>query len=119
MQNISKLFLILLFAAAALFAQDKKELEKRPFPIGGIEAIGKHVKYPEEAKKANIEGKVFVEAVISKDGKVLSTKVVKGLSKECDAAAEKAIKAVDFTPGEKDGKKVKATVTIPIMFKLK
>lgn len=119
MKNVSKVFLILLFAVSALLAQDKKEMDKYPEPIGGIEAIAKHVKYPEEAKKANIEGRVFVEAVISIEGKVVSTKVVKSLSKECDAAAEKAIKAVKFTPGEKDGKKVKATVTIPVMFKLK
>jgi len=92
--------------------------ESQPFPIGGMEAIMKNVKYPEKAKKANTQGKVIVRAVVDKNGNVVETKILLSVSPECDAAASKAVKSVKFTPGKKDGKAVRTEVVIPIMFKL-
>lgn len=123
MNNFSKLFsvilstvIILLVINHSAFAQD--ELDKTPMPVGGITAIAKNIVYPESAKKEGIEGKVFVVATIDENGIVVKTEVKKSVNAELDAAAVKAVKMTAFTPGEKDGKKVKATVTIPIQFKL-
>jgi len=109
-------FASILLLKFELFAQEK--LDKEPFPSGGIGELAKNVKYPEEAMKANIEGKVIVKAVINEKGEVVETEVLKSLGHGCDEAAVEAVKVTKFTPGEKNGKKVKAEVTIPISFKL-
>ncbi|MFH1197224.1 MAG: energy transducer TonB [bacterium] len=110
------IFASLLLLKFELFAQDK--LDKVPFPAGGIEELAKNVKYPVEAKEAKIQGKVMVKVVVDEKGKVVETTILQSVSHGLDEAAINAIKATKFTPGEKDGKKVKAEVVIPISFKL-
>lgn len=92
--------------------------DKMPEPIGGIEAITKNVVYPNFAKQAGIQGKVFVTALIDEKGNVTETDILKGIGSGCDESAAKAISAVKFTPGIKNGKPVKVKITIPVMFKL-
>jgi TonB family protein len=92
--------------------------DKMPEPVGGIEAITKNVVYPNLAKQAGIQGKVFVTALVDEKGNVIETKILKGIGSGCDEAASKAISSVKFTPGIKDGKAVKVKITIPVMFKL-
>jgi len=118
MKKISAIILLFLLGMSVTFLAQEEKLDKTPFPIGGIEAIAKQVKYPAEAKEQNIQGKVLIEALIDKNGKVKSTKVIKSVGHGCDEAAEKAVKSVKFTPGVMKGKNVEATVVIPIMFKL-
>lgn len=119
-----KVIKIILFIAASLlllnsttFSQEKA-IEKMPDPIGGIRGIAKNVIYPEEAKKAGVEGKVVIQALIDENGDVIKTSILKSLGSGCDEAALKAIKKTKFTPGMNKGKKVKAEVKIPISFKL-
>ncbi len=111
-------FAVLIFSANLVSAQDKKELDKLPMPVGGMQAIVKNVVYPEDAKQAKIEGKVFVRAQINEQGDVTEVKIEKGDNKLLIDAAVKAVKATKFTPGELNGKKVKAEVVVPIVFKL-
>jgi TonB family protein len=92
--------------------------DKMPEPVGGIEAIIKNVVYPELAKQAGIQGKVFVAALIDEKGNVIETDILKGIGSGCDESAAKAISNVKFTPGMKNGKPVKVKITIPVMFKL-
>ena len=115
LMNISLLF-ILLFGIN-LFAQETK-VDVLPEPIGGLEQMIKNVVYPQSAKEAGIEGKVFVKVIIDEQGNVTETEVIKSVDKDCDKAAMDAIKKTKFTPGMKDNKPVKTEVTIPIMFKL-
>lgn len=96
-----------------------KENDKMPTIVGGIMAIAEKVHYPEIAKRAGIEGKVFVKAVLDTDGSIISAEVVKGIGAGCDEAALKAINETQFTPGYKDGEPVKTEITIPVKFKLK
>ncbi len=113
---LSVLSLFLLFELSS-FAQEKK-LDRYPEPIGGIEAIIANLIYPQSAKDAGIEGKVFVKAIIDEQGNVTETSILKSVNEDCDKAAMDAIKKTKFTPGIKDNKPVKAEVTIPVMFKL-
>ncbi|MBN1300629.1 MAG: energy transducer TonB [Melioribacteraceae bacterium] len=99
-----------------LFAQEKPG--KTPFPVGGIKSIMKNIKYPVEAKKQGIEGKVVLKAVVDENGKVIKTEVLESNDGLLSKAAADAIMKTRFEPAEKDGKKVKADVTIPVMFKL-
>ena len=89
-----------------------------PMPIGGMEAIMKNVRYPEEAKKAGKEGKVIVMAEVDESGKIVNVSVKKSVDKFLDEAAKEAVSKVMFTPGKVSGKPVKVKVAIPIMFKL-
>ena len=57
-------------------------------------------------------------ATIDVDGRVIKTEIKRSVSKELDAEAVKAVMMTSFTPAEKDGQKVRATVTVPIQFKL-
>lgn len=96
----------------------KKEEEKKPAvivqptPVKIIQPA-----YPEAAKKIGAEGTVYVEAIVGKDGKVVSAKVIKSLNPACDeAAVNAALKAV-FNPGTSDGAPMEMKTTIPYRFK--
>jgi TonB family protein len=93
-------------------------VEEMPMPVGGLYSIQSKIKYPEIAKRAGIEGKVFIQVFIDEDGNVVEAKVIKGIGAGCDAAALDAVKQTKFTPGKQNGKPVKVQVSIPIVFKL-
>ena len=93
-------------------------VEEMPMPVGGLYSIQSKIKYPEIAKRAGIEGKVFIQVFIDEDGNVVEAKVIKGIGAGCDAAALDAVKQTKFTPGKQNGKQVKVQVSIPIVFKL-
>lgn len=92
-------------------------VEEMPQPIGGLQGIQQMIEYPEIAKRAGIEGKVFVKAFINETGDVTSAEIVKGIGGGCDEAAMDAILKTKFTPGKQRDKPIKVQVTIPIVFK--
>lgn len=82
--------------------------------------IKKNLKYPKEAKKNNIEGKVHVLFIINEEGKVtdLKTKAQKG-TELLEVEAIRIIKKLpQFIPATQRGRKVKTSYAIPIEFKL-
>ena len=115
------LMVITPFALEAAIAQESPYLpvaEVMPEPVGGLSAITKKVVYPEGAKKANIEGKVYVIAYINESGDVDEVKVIKGLALGCDEAAAKAVKESKFSPGKQNGTAVKVQLSLPVVFKM-
>lgn len=110
------------FLSGGLFGSRDEYLiaaDEMPEPIGGLASIQKNIKYPQLAKLAGIEGKVYVLAFLDKAGNVANARVIKGIGAGCDEAALEAIKVVKFTPARNNGEPVKVQVTIPIVFKLK
>lgn len=93
-------------------------VDEMPAIVGGIKELADKIVYPEQAKAAGIEGRVFVKAFIDENGDVVYTEIVKGLGYGCDEVALNAVKNTKFTPGKEKGKKVKTQVIIPISFKL-
>jgi protein TonB len=93
-------------------------VEEMPFPIGGVQAILSLVVYPEIARRAGIEGKVYVLAYVNEEGTVTKTEILKGIGGGCDEAAEYAVKHTKFSPGKQRGKPVKVKVMVPVVFKL-
>lgn len=98
-------------------------VEESAAPIGGMQAfyeyVGKKMKYPAQAKRMNIEGRVFVEFVIEKDGSLTDIKTIKGIGGGCDQEAERVIQAAPkWKPGKQRGKPVRQKMVLPIMFKL-
>jgi len=94
-------------------------VEEMPGPIGGIKAIQEKIVYPEIAKRAGVEGKVYVLAFVNEQGEVTKAQIIKGIGAGCDEAALDAVLKTRFTPGKQRGKPVKVQVSIPIIFKLK
>jgi protein TonB len=94
-------------------------VEEMPGPIGGIKAIQEKIVYPEIAKRAGVEGKVYVLAFVNEKGDVTKAQIIKGIGAGCDEAALNAVLKTRFTPGKQRGKPVKVQVSIPIIFKLK
>ena len=93
-------------------------VEKMPEIIGGLKSISSKIKYPEEAKKAGVEGTVYVMAYINEAGIVDKVEVLKGIGYGCDEVAAEAVKNTRFKPGYNNGKPVKVKVVVPIKFKL-
>ncbi len=93
-------------------------VEEMPKPIGGIKAIQEKIVYPQTAKRAGVEGKVYVLAYIDEEGNVAYANIIRGIGAGLDEAAINAIKQTKFFPGKQNGKPVKVQVSIPILFKL-
>ena len=97
--------------------------EMPQFPGGGLELkkfIAKNIKYPVEAHKKGIEGKVYVSFVINKKGGVEDIKIMRGAEASLDTEAIRVIGALPkWVPGKQRGKKVKVAYTVPINFALK
>lgn len=92
------------------------------FP-GGMEAmmhfLSDNIRYPEKAKDDNIEGRVFIQFVVEKDGSIGEVKLLRGIGGGCDEEAIRVVKAMPkWTPGQQDGKAVRVYYTLPIFFKL-
>lgn len=98
-------------------------VEQKPTPKGGMAAfyeyVGKEFEYPRQARELNIEGKVFVQFVIEKDGSISGTQVVRGIGAGCDEEAIRVVKnSPKWMPGKQRGKPVRVRMVLPITFKL-
>ena len=98
-------------------------VEVMPDFVGGLNGLlsylSKNVKYPETAVKKNIQGRVIVQFVVGKDGKVRNPGIVKSVSPELDAEALRVVSTMpNWTPGKQKGKPVSVKYTAPIMFRI-
>jgi len=99
-------------------------VEQMPEFPGGEVALKKYianeVKYPVDAAKAGIHGKVFVNFVVNKEGKVINPKIARGVSPSLDKEALRVVGGLPkWTPGKQKGENVAVSYTIPIQFALK
>jgi protein TonB len=86
---------------------------------GFYKYISKHLKYPSRAQSQEIQGKVYVEFTVDKDGSVKDAVVVKGIGGGCDEEALRVVKnSPKWEPGMQGGRPVKVRMTIPITFSL-
>ena len=74
--------------------------------------------YPDYAKKAHIEGTVWVKVWIDEQGKTKKAEVLKSENELFNASAKAAVTQWEFKPATKDGKPVAVWVMIPFKFKL-
>ena len=93
--------------------------EEMPEPIGGLKAIQDKVEYTEIAKRSGIEGTVYIEAKIDKDGNVVDAVIKKGVGGGLDESALRAVKLTKFHPGKQRGIPVRVKMVIPIKFVLR
>ncbi len=99
-------------------------VDQQPKPPDGMDGFYKYVannlRYPDQAKAKHTEGKVFVQFIVDKTGKLRDIKVAKGIGNGCDEEAVRLVEnAPKWTPGIKDGQPVPVRVIMPITFNLK
>ncbi len=98
-------------------------VEQQAEPKGGIQAfydfVQKNLEYPRQASRMGIEGVVYVQFVIEKDGSLTDVKAVKGIGGGTDEEAVRVVKsAPQWNPGKQRGRAVRSQRVIPIRFTL-
>lgn len=97
--------------------------EQMPEFPGGMKEMLKflqeNVKYPENAMRNNVQGRVIVQFVIEKDGTPTEFKVLRSVDPDLDAEALRVMKAMPkWKPGMEKGEAVRVKFTVPVAFKL-
>ena len=100
-------------------------VEEPANPIGGLQAFYAYIakelkgKYPRMAIRLGIQGKVFVEFTVERDGQLSDVKIIKGIGGGCDELALKVVaSAPAWHPGKQRGRPVRQRCTLPIFFKI-
>lgn len=119
---------------AVMQVSEEKEEEKEDTPVffiveempdfpGGQLALRKFIaqaiKYPVIAQENGIQGKVFVNFVVAKDGTVTNAKIARGVDPSLDKEALRVVNSLPkWKPGKQGGKPVRVSYTVPINFVL-
>jgi protein TonB len=98
-------------------------VEEMPSFPGGDQALLKffsdNIVYPEIAKRAGVEGRVFLTFVVGKDGGISDVQVAKGIGAGCEEEAIRVLKTMPrWNPGKQNGNPVHVRISLPIVFKL-
>ena len=104
-------------------AQVFHSVEQMPQFPGGEAALMKflqsHINYPPMAAENNVQGRVVVQFVVDKTGKVGEVKIVRSVDKDLDKEAARVCASLPkFTPGRQNGQAVAVWYTLPVTFKL-
>lgn len=113
----------ILMQTRAFMAKQAELTKKAPtFPGGDKEMyqfLARNIRYPAEAAKKDIQGRVIVQFLVHKDGSLDSAKVVRSVDPLLDAEAVRVVKSMPkFIPGTQNGEPVDLWYTMPINFKL-
>jgi len=109
---------------ALMFGKDVYTVvEEMPEFPGGVQALrnflAQAVKYPAEAVRKGIQGKVYVTFVVDKDGSTKNAKIARGVDPALDAEALRVVSSLPkWMPGKQKGQAVAVQYTVPINFKL-
>ena len=115
-------------AQKTVVAQKNQEVfdvvEQMPEYPGGMQAfieyLQQNVKYPVDAEKQKVEGKVLATFVVETDGSISDVEVVRPVFPSLDAEAVRVLSGMPkWKPGMQSGKVVRVKYTVPINFQLK
>ena len=133
---MKKLILILLMAECCLISAHAQKtvvsqtnqkvfdtVEQMPEYPGGMQAmiefLQTNMKYPEDAEKQKVEGRVMVQFVVETDGSISDVHVAKQVFPSLDAEAIRVVKAMpNWTPGKEKGRVVRVKYLLPIVFRM-
>ena len=127
--KVALMMFVLLFSFMTSTAQTKKNdmvfdvVEVMPqFPGGQIamlKYIMENIKYPEQAMKEGIQGRVTVRFIVEKDGSISNVKPVLSVHPLLDKEAVRVVESMPkWSPGKQNGKPVRVRFNVPVMFKL-
>jgi protein TonB len=97
-------------------------VDESAVPEGGMskfyECIGRNVRMPTQARQKGVDGKVFVQFIVEKDGTVSDIRTIRGMGLGCDEEAERVVRlCADWKPGKIGGKPVRQRMVFPIRFR--
>ena len=134
---MKKLILMLLMAVCCLMTANAQKtvvsqtnqkvfdtVEQMPEYPGGMQAmiefLQANMKYPEDAAKQKVEGRVMVQFVVETDGSISDVHVAKQVFPSLDAEAIRVVQAMPkWTPGKEKGKVVRVKYNLPIVFRMR
>ncbi len=91
-------------------------VEQMPELIGGLSSVMQEIKYPEEAREAGMEGRVFVQFIVDENGDVVNPQIIRSAGDPLDEEALRVVEQVKFEPGMQ--RPVKVQYSLPIFFRL-
>ena len=99
-------------------------VEQMPEYPGGMQALmeylSQNIKYPEDAQKQKVEGRVIASFVVRTDGSITDITLFRKVFPSLDAEAVRVLQGMPkWTPGKQGGKVVNVKYTVPIVFRLK
>ena len=133
---MKKLILMLLMAECCLMTAHAQKtvvsqtnqkvfdtVDQMPEYPGGMQAmiefLQANMKYPEDAAKQKVEGRVMVQFVVETDGSISDVHVAKQVFPSLDAEAIRVVQAMPkWTPGKEKGKVVRVKYNLPIVFRM-
>ncbi|MFM7488301.1 MAG: energy transducer TonB [Cytophagales bacterium] len=96
--------------------------ESNAVPVGGYhsfyETVTNKIRYPKQAVKIGVEGKVFVQFIVDKHGQPTDFKISKGIGAGCDEEAIRVLSQTKWEPAKQRGRPVRIRMTIPVIFRL-
>ena len=88
-------------------------------PSALMQFLSQNVKYPAEAHKAGVEGRVIATFIVEKDGSITNARIARSVHPSLDAEALRVIGSMpNWMPGMQNGEPVRVKYTVPITFKL-
>lgn len=93
-------------------------VEEMPELIGGLASIQNEIEYPEMARRAGIEGRVYVQFIVNERGEVENPRVIRGIGGGADEEALRAVSNAKFKPGMQRGRPVRVQYSLPVVFRL-
>ena len=96
-------------------------VEKQPEFPGGRQALENYlmatVRYPSEAKKAGVKGRVFTSFIVEPDGQITHVQLLRGLGYGCDEEAIRLVQNMPcWKPGGQSGRPLRVKYNLPILF---
>jgi protein TonB len=80
--------------------------------------LGENLRYPEDARRRDMQGKVVVEFVVETSGSISNLRAVEALGGGCDDEAMRLIRSMAWKPAFKDGQRVRTLMRMDIQFRL-
>ena len=135
-KKMKKLILMLLMAECCLMTANAQKtvvsqtnqkvfdtVEQMPEYPGGMQAmiafLQTNMKYPEDAAKQKVEGRVMVQFIVETDGSISDVHVAKQVFPSLDAEAIRVVQAMPkWTPGKEKGNVVRVKYNLPIVFRM-
>lgn len=93
-------------------------VENPPELIGGLEGLQQRVRYPAAARRAGIEGTVFLQFIVDERGRVLDPVCARDPGGGTCEEALRVVRTSTFQPGLQRGQPVKVRFSLPVKFRL-
>lgn len=92
-------------------------VDEQPRLVGGRARLQEAIQYPEEAKRKEIEGRVFVPFVVNTEGQAQDLEVVRGVQEFLNTEALRVVREMSFDPGKQRGEPVQTQMILPVLFR--